>query len=308
MAWQRPDVPAKDVDARHKTGHEQPQRCMIAAMAARKPQPLKSIGSLVLLGAGKMGSAMLEGWLKRGLDPRKITVLESQPAKSVKALTRRGVALNPKGKMGAAGAVVIAVKPQSAPEALPSVIPYIGKSTLALSIMAGRTLGFLEKALPRDAAVVRAMPNTPAAIGRGITVACPNAKVSARQRKLATDLLAAVGTVEWVRDEALMDAVTALSGSGPAYVFLLAEAMTQGGIAAGLPATLAAKLARETVAGAGELLHRSDLDAATLRQNVTSPGGTTAAALEVLMGSGGFHQLLTHAIAAATKRGRELAD
>jgi pyrroline-5-carboxylate reductase len=151
------------------------------------------------------------------------------------------------------------------------------------------------------------MPNTPAAIGRGITVACPNGKVSARQRKLATLLLAAIGKVAWTSDEGVMDAVTAVSGSGPAYVFLLAEAMTKAGIAAGLPAKLAATLARETIAGSGELLHRSDIDAATLRQNVTSPGGTTAAALEVLMGPGGFDDLLTKAIAAATQRGRELA-
>jgi pyrroline-5-carboxylate reductase len=138
-------------------------------------------------------------------------------------------------------------------------------------------------------------------------VACPNGKVSARQRKLASDLLAAIGTVEWASNETLMDAVTAVSGSGPAYVFLLAEAMTKAGIAAGLPADLAATLARETVAGSGELLHRSPLDAATLRQNVTSPGGTTAAALAVLMGPAGFDELLTKAIAAATRRGRELA-
>jgi len=151
------------------------------------------------------------------------------------------------------------------------------------------------------------MPNTPAAIGRGISVAVANPKVSARQRKLASDLLAAIGKVEWVADETLMDAVTAVSGSGPAYVFLLAEAMTKAGIAAGLPPALAALLARETVTGSGELLHRSELDAAILRQNVTSPGGTTAAALHVLMGPGGFDELLTKAIAAATRRGRELA-
>jgi len=154
---------------------------------------------------------------------------------------------------------------------------------------------------------VRAMPNTPAAIGRGISVAVANARVSARQRKLADALLAAIGQVEWIANEALIDAVTALSGSGPAYVFLLAEAMTKAGIAAGLPAPLAARLARETVAGSGELLQRSGFDAATLRQNVTSPGGTTAAALEVLMGPGGFDELLTRAIAAATNRSRELA-
>ncbi len=274
---------------------------------ARKPKPLKTISSLLLVGAGKMGSAMLEGWLARGLNPRKVVVIEPQPVKAVKALTRRGLKLNPKGKANPAAVIIIAVKPQIAPDALPAVAPYIGKSTLVLSIMAGRTIGFLEKSLPAGAAVVRSIPNTPAAIGRGISVAVVNAKVSARQRKQATDLLSAIGAVEWVSDEALMDAVTATSGSGPAYVFLLAEAMTQGGIAAGLPAELAARLARETVAGAGELLRRSDLDAATLRQNVTSPGGTTAAALEVLMGPGGFDALLTKAIAAATRRGGELA-
>jgi pyrroline-5-carboxylate reductase len=174
-----------------------------------------------------------------------------------------------------------------------------------VSIMAGTPIAALEAGV--GGSVVRAMPNTPAAIGRGITVAVPNAEVSARQRKLATDLLAAMGKVEWVSDEKLIDAVTATSGSGPAYVFLLVEAMTKAGIAAGLPADLAGRLARETVAGSGELLHRSDLDAATLRQNVTSPGGTTATALSVLMGPAGFDDLLTRAIAAATKRSQELA-
>lgn len=273
----------------------------------RKPQPLKSIGSLLLVGAGKMGGAMLDGWIARGLAPKRIVVIEPQPGKAVKALTRRGIKLNPKGKIAAAAAIVIAVKPQSAPAALPPLRPYVGQTTLVLSIMAGRTIGFLEQSLSPGTAIVRAMPNTPAAIGRGISVAVGNAKVSTRQRKLASDLLAAIGKVEWAGDETLMDAVTALSGSGPAYVFLLAEAMTKAGIAAGLPADLASCLARETVAGSGELLHRSALDAATLRQNVTSPGGTTAAALEVLMGPGGFDELLTRAIAAATRRGRELA-
>src|SRR5215813_10097302 len=236
-------------------------------------------GTLVLVGAGKMGSAMLDGWLARGLDPKKIIVIEPEPVKAVKALARRGVKLNPKDKVGVASAIVIAVKPQSAPEALPHLARYIDKATLVLSIMAGRTVGFFEKLLPAGTAIVRAMPNTPAAIGK----------------------------VEWVPDEALMDAVTALSGAGPAYIFLLAECMTRAGVAAGLPPELATRLARETVAGSAELLHRSDLDAATLRQNVTSPGGTTAAALEVLMGPGGFDQLLTQAIAAATRRSRDLA-
>jgi pyrroline-5-carboxylate reductase len=264
-------------------------------------------GTLVLVGAGKMGSAMLDGWLARGLDPKKIIVIEPQPVKAVKALARRGVKLNPKDKVGVASAIVIAVKPQNAPEAVPPLARYVDKTTLVLSIMAGRTIGFLEKSLPTGTAIVRAMPNTPAAIGRGISVAVANAKISMRQRKQASDLLAAISKVEWVDDEALMDAVTALSGSGPAYIFLLAECMARAGVAAGLPKELATRLARETVAGSAELLHRSDLDAATLRQDVTSPGGTTAAALEVLMGPGGFDQLLTQAIAAATRRSRDLA-
>jgi len=281
-----------------------------AAKSKNQKTLAKFTGDLVLLGAGKMGQAMLDGWLARGLAPKKVTVIDPLPGKSAKALARRGAKLNPKAGPKAkadAGAIVIAVKPQSAPDAVPPLGLYVGKSTLVVSIMAGRTIHFLEQALPPGAAIVRAMPNTPAAISRGITVAVANARVNARQRKLATDLLAAIGKVEWVADEALMDAVTAVSGSGPAYVFLLAEAMTKAGIAAGLPEDLAARLARETVAGSGELLHRSELDTATLRQNVTSPGGTTAAALTVLMGPGGFDTLLTEAIAAATRRSKELA-
>jgi len=202
--------------------------------------------------------------------------------------------------------MVIAVKPQTAPDVLPPLAALIDSKTVVVSIMAGRTLSFLEKHLP-GAAAVRAMPNTPAAIGRGITVGVGNRRVTASARKLAHALLAATGSVEWVADEALMDAVTAVSGSGPAYVFLLAEAMAQAGAAAGLPAALAEKLARETVAGSGELLHRSELPAATLRQNVTSPGGTTAAALDVLMGNEGVAPLMTRAVAAATRRGKDLA-
>lgn len=264
-------------------------------------------GTLLLAGAGKMGSAMLEGWLARGLKPRQVAVIEPNPSSALRALTRRGLRINPKGSTSPASAIVIAVKPQTAPEAVPPLAPYVGKTTLVLSIMAGRTIGFLEKSLPSGIAVVRAMPNTPAAIGRGISVAVANANVSTRQRKQATELLAAIGKVEWITNEALMDAVTALSGSGPAYLFLLAEAMTKAGIAAGLPAGLAGTLARETIAGSGELLRRSNLDAAVLRQNVTSRGGTTAAALQVLMGPAGLDKLMTKAVAAATRRSRALA-
>jgi pyrroline-5-carboxylate reductase len=272
-----------------------------------KQNSLASIpGTLVLVGAGKMGGAMLDGWLARKLSPKKVIIIEPQPSKQIKALAKRGVRINPKGTIGNVAAMVIAVKPQTAPDVLPTLSSLAGPKTVVVSIMAGRTLGFLEKHFGTSA-VVRAMPNTPAAIGRGITVAAGNPRVKAPARKLAHGLLAATGSVEWVDDEALMDAVTAVSGSGPAYVFLLAEAMAQAGEAAGLPKELAEKLARETVAGSGELLHRSPLPAATLRQNVTSPGGTTAAALDVLMSADGVPPLMTKAIAAATRRGKELA-
>jgi len=277
------------------------------AKSTTRTNSLASIpGTVVLIGAGKMGGALLDGWLSRKLSPKKVVVIEPTPSKPIKALARRGVRINPKGSIGKVAAMVLAVKPQTAPDALPSLATLANPKTVVVSIMAGRTLGFLSTYFP-DGAIVRAMPNTPAAIGRGITVAVGNRRVTAPTRKLAHSLLAATGSVEWADNESLMDAVTAVSGSGPAYVFLLAEAMAQAGIAAGLSPALAEKLARETVAGSGELLHRSDLPAATLRQNVTSPGGTTAAALAVLMGRDGVEPLMTKAVAAATKRGKELA-
>jgi pyrroline-5-carboxylate reductase len=263
-------------------------------------------GPLVLVGAGKMGGALLEGWLRLGLDPRNVVVLEPEPSPHIVALASRGVRLNPDAAaLRDASVMVIALKPQAAAEALAALAPNLSASTLVMSIMAGRTLQFLSAALPRARAMVRAMPNTPAAIGRGITVAVPW-QISAAQRALADRLLAATGVVEWIEDETLMDAVTAVSGSGPAYIFLLAEALAQAGAAAGLPPPLAEKLARETVAGSGELLRQSRQAAATLRENVTSPGGTTAAALAILMDQNGLRALLTRAVAAATARSREL--
>lgn len=255
-----------------------------------------------------MGGALLEGWLRLGLEPKNVAVLEPQPAPDIAALTGRGLKLNPDPRtLNAATAVVIAVKPQIAAQAVPALAPLVAPATVVVSIMAGRTLQFLAGALGQPCALVRAMPNTPAAIGRGITVAVSR-NAGAAQRELADRLLAATGTVEWIEDETLMDAVTAVSGSGPAYVFLLAEALAAAGAVAGLPAPLAARLARETVAGSGELLHRSPLDAAALRENVTSPGGTTAAALAVLMAENGLSALMTRAVAAATARSRQLAD
>jgi pyrroline-5-carboxylate reductase len=264
-------------------------------------------GTVALVGAGKMGGALLEGWIGLGIDPARIVVMEPQPAAAIEALSARGLRINPDPASICPDAIVIAVKPQIAPEIMPSVASMRSASTIVVSIMAGRTIAFLAEALPPDAAIVRAMPNTPAAIGRGITVAVPNSRVSPAQRQLADALLTAAGAVEWIDNEALMDAVTAVSGSGPAYVFLLAESLARAGEKAGLPAELAARLARATVAGSGELLHRSATAAAILRQNVTSPGGTTAAALDVLMAPDGLDLLMQRAVAAATRRGRELA-
>jgi pyrroline-5-carboxylate reductase len=269
--------------------------------------PLSDLqGAIVLAGAGKMGGAMLSGWLAQGLDANRVAVIEPYPSGEIKALPAKGVRLNPApSDIGSVAALVVAVKPQTFREAGPPLRPFAESSTLVVSIMAGITIASITKVC--GGSVVRAMPNTPAAIGRGITVAVAAGNVSAVQRAVADALLRATGSVEWTSDETLMDAVTAVSGSGPAYVFLLAEELARAGVEAGLPPELATKLARETVAGSGELLHRSELDAATLRRNVSSPGGTTAAALEVLMGADGMQSLLTRAVAAATKRSRELA-
>ena len=261
-------------------------------------------GNIVLAGAGKMGGAMLTGWLAQGLDPKRAVVIEPAPSDEIRALAAKGIQLNPATPV-AAETLVIALKPQTFRESGAAVKPFVGAGTLAVSIMAGTTIASLQTVCGET--IVRAMPNTPAAIGRGITVAVAAGKVSAAQRAVADALLRATGSVEWVDDESLMDAVTAVSGSGPAYVFLLAEELARAGVTAGLPEELATKLARATVAGSGELLHRSELAAATLRQNVTSPGGTTAAALDVLMSADGLKPLMTRAVAAATARSKELA-
>jgi pyrroline-5-carboxylate reductase len=274
-------------------------------MSSTTTNALQNIsGTIALAGAGKMGSAMLSGWLAGGLDAKRVVVIEPSPSDEISALAKQGVRLNP-STAGAIDTVVLAVKPQSFRDAGARLKPLIAPSTLVVSIMAGTTIASISEVC--GGAVVRAMPNTPAAIGRGITVAVAANDVSPAQRAVADALLRATGSVEWVDDEPLMDAVTAVSGSGPAYVFLLAEELARAGVEAGLPVELATKLARETVAGSGELLHRSELSSATLRQNVTSPGGTTAAALEVLMGEGGMQPLLTRAVAAATRRSKELA-
>lgn len=269
------------------------------------PELAKLEGFIVLAGAGKMGGAMLDGWMASGLDPKQVIVLEPSPSPDIKALATKGLQLNPAHAPEAPiAALIVAVKPQMFADAAATLKSYVASDTLVLSIMAGQTRHAIARAL--GGAVVRTMPNTPAAIGRGITVAIAADNVTNRQRALTDQLLAATGALAWIEDESLMDAVTAVSGSGPAYVFLLAEELARAGVKAGLPPALAAQLARDTVSGAGELLHRSDVEAATLRQNVTSPGGTTAAALAVLMANDGLGALMTRAVDAATKRSREL--
>lgn len=267
----------------------------------------RTSGHLVLVGAGKMGTALLEGWLTLGLPARQTVVIEPAPSPEVEALTRRGIVLNPTEPVKAT-ALVLAIKPQIAAEVLPGLDAWVGEETVVVSIMAGRTLSFIQRMLPSARAVVRAMPNTPASIKRGVTVVVPNQEVDGLQRDLSHLLFAGIGAVEWVDDEALMDAVTAVSGTGPAYLFLLAETLARAGVAAGLPDDLSDRIARATISGAGELLHQSSLSAATLRENVTSPGGTTAAAMTVLMAPSGMDALIERAVLAAARRSRELAD
>lgn len=269
-------------------------------------------GAVLLVGAGKMGAAMLSGWLAQGLKPQDVLIQEpNMSAEAAELAARHGVrAMAAIETLDAPPAVIVmAVKPQVMDQVFPGVAKLAGPQTVVLSIAAGKSVASFERHLAPGAAVVRAMPNTPAAIGRGISGAVANAHVTPAQKAACDALLSAVGGVVWVNDESLIDAVTAVSGSGPAYVFLLAECLAEAGKAAGLEADLAMQLARATVTGAGELLHRSPLDAATLRQNVTSPGGTTAAALGVLMREkDGLRDLMREAVFAAQKRGRELGS
>lgn len=267
-------------------------------------------GSLVLVGAGKMGSALLEGWVANGIDPAQVLVLDpAPPAEAVAFLARHGITrLADASQLPKSPAVIVlAVKPQIMDGLLPTLAANVGAQTLVLSIAAGRTIQSFARQLGADSAIVRAMPNTPAAIGQGMTVATANARVDAGQRQLAGMLLGAVGEVAWIDDEALMDAVTAVSGSGPAYVFLLAECLAEAGVAAGLGEDLAKELAVATVIGSASLLAVSGEEPAALREKVTSPGGTTQAALSVLMGGEGLAALLRRAVKAAADRGRELA-
>lgn len=264
---------------------------------------------LILVGGGKMGGALLGGWLKRGVEATDVTVVEPDQAAADALRARHNVAVAaaPDDIKETPATVVFAVKPQVMDAVAPVYARFAGPGMVFLSIAAGKTIGYFESRLGPKAAIVRAMPNTPAAVGRGITVAVANGRAGVAEKKRCDALLAAVGEVAWIDDETLMDAVTAVSGSGPAYVFLLAESLSAAGVGAGLPEDLSRRLAAITVAGAGELLHRSGEAPETLRKNVTSPGGTTAAALEILMAPDGLAALLTRAVAAAAKRSKELA-
>ncbi|MEQ8640271.1 MAG: pyrroline-5-carboxylate reductase [Alphaproteobacteria bacterium] len=271
-------------------------------------------GAVLLVGGGRMGGALAAGWLARGMAPAEVSIIEPDDKVAAALVARlsvrriREVSAWPDARPPAV--VLFAIKPQTMDAVVPDYRRFVGPDTLFLSIAAGRTLGGLTALLaPADAPLrlVRAMPNTPAAVGRGMTVLCAGAGLDTAGRDLATGLMAAVGDTAWVADESLMDAVTAVSGSGPAYVFLLAEALAEAGIAAGLDADLARRLARQTVTGAGELMYRAEETPADLRAAVTSPGGTTAAALQVLMGPDGWQDALTRAVAAATQRSRQLA-
>jgi pyrroline-5-carboxylate reductase len=264
------------------------------------------IPPILLVGCGRMGSAMLAGWRERGLAPS----IAIDPASSATTLSGSDLAVVADAAAipdsFAPAAVVLAVKPQSAAEALSPLARFAG-NVVFLSIMAGRTVSGIRALLGETATIVRSMPNTPAAVRQGITVACPGAGVTPEQRTLCHTLLEAIGKVAWVDKEDLLDPVTAVSGSGPAYVFLLAELMEQAAIAQGIPAELARLLARQTVSGSGALLAASAEDAAALRIAVTSPGGTTERALEVLMAPDAWPSAMRQAIDAATKRSRELA-
>ncbi|MBL6933274.1 MAG: pyrroline-5-carboxylate reductase [Rhodospirillales bacterium] len=266
---------------------------------------------LLLAGCGKMGGAMLAGWLDKGIEPANVTVVEPNPDTAEALRLQYGVTTvaSPEDlDFNAKPTVIIfAVKPQVMDDVAPAYARFKGEGVVFLSIAAGKTIAYFENLVGADAAIVRAMPNTPAAVGRGITVNFANAHVNRDQISLCGELLSSVGEVAWVDNEAHIDIVTALSGGGPAYVFLLAECLAHAGVQSGLPEDLARRLARVTVAGSGELLHRSTEEPETLRQNVTSPGGTTAEALRVLMADDGWQPLLDKAIAAATARSRELA-
>lgn len=265
------------------------------------------IRPLVLVGAGNMGGALLQGWLDAGLNPNAVVVIDPSPnADATAMLAAAGIEPLDKPPSGVARVLVVAVKPQVIASVLPGLRGLVGTETTVVSIAAGTPVKALRDALG-DAAIVRAMPNTPARVARGVTVAFATPQVDGAGGTLVTELFEAVGEILWVKDEKLIDAATAVSGSGPAYVFHMVEALTEAAQSIGFEPEMAERLARGTVVGAAELLYQSDTPAGTLRENVTSPNGTTAAALTVLMNRTGMKSLMKRAVTAARKRARELA-
>ncbi|VFU07567.1 pyrroline-5-carboxylate reductase [Methylocella tundrae] len=261
--------------------------------------------SLVLAGAGKMGGALLRAWLDRGFDPAGLYVLDPNASEDIAELSAKsGFALNAPAQ--APEVLVLAIKPQALDEAR-SLAALAGPQTLVISILAGKTIANLAARLPDAGAIIRAMPNLPASVGRGVTGLAASAGLTEAQRGAAEALIGATGAFEWVDNERLIDAITAISGSGPAYVFYLVECLAEAGAALGLPAEVAARLARATVAGAGELLFQSESSAALLRESVTSRGGTTAAALEVLMADDALAPLILRAVKKARDRAEALS-
>jgi pyrroline-5-carboxylate reductase len=267
---------------------------------------MSGLPPLLLVGCGRMGGAMLAGWRERGLAPSFAVDPAADSSRHAGSDLTVVADLTAVPASFVPAAVVLAVKPQNAAHVVPDYGRFAGRAVF-LSIMAGRTIGGIQQLLGGEAAIVRAMPNTPAAVRQGVTVATPSPLVTEAQRSLCGDLLRAIGLVEWVDQEALLDPVTAVSGSGPAYVFLLAELMERAAIEQGIAPDLARVLARQTVAGSGALLAASPDSAQALREAVTSPAGTTEAALKVLMASDAMPAALSKAIAAATRRSRELA-
>jgi len=275
-----------------------------------KKQPIPLSGKLVLLGAGKMGGAMMEGWLAVGIVPSQLVIFDPSPAKEILTLIKNhGLSHNPDvNSLDNVEVILTAVKPQILDKALEAILPLKSQSPLILSIVAGKTIESFETHFGESASIIRTIPNTPAAVGRGITAMTANTNVSQAQSKLAQALLTSLGEVVWVENENQIDAVTGLSGSGPAYVFYMTECLAKAGEAQGLNSELAMQLARATVEGAGELMRATGIAAKTLRENVTSPNGTTQAGLEVLMADDGLESLLEKTVEAATARSRELAN
>lgn len=267
---------------------------------------LRQIGPVMLVGAGKMGLALARGWLDAGLPPGNLLLVDPNPGEAAHELAEDfGLTISGEAAGLQPNVLVLAVKPQVIDPVMASLLPVIGPHTLAVSIVAGIDIARLSRGLDMGR-VVRTMPNTPAQIGKGITGAVAGPAIGPQDRDVAEALLGAAGPVVWFDDEAQLDAVTAVSGSGPAYVFHLVEALAAAGRRQGLPDAIALQLARQTVIGSAALLEADPASPEVLRQNVTSPNGTTQAGLAVLMGENGLTELIDRTVDAARRRSEEL--